>query len=36
LTRQYLRHAEELARELSQGEERDMLTKDLNSLAGEG
>jgi len=36
LTRQYLRHAEELVGQLSEGEEREMLTKDLNSLAMEG
>ena len=36
LTRQYLRHAEELAGQLADGEEREMLTKDLNSLAAEG
>jgi len=36
LARQYLRHAEELAGQLSEGEEREMLTKDLNSLVTEG
>jgi hypothetical protein len=36
LTRRYLRHAEELAGQLPDGEEREMLTKDLNSLEVEG
>ena len=33
LTLQYRRHAEELAAQLPDGEEREMLTKDLHSLA---
>lgn len=32
LARQYLRHAEELAAQLPDGEEREMLTKDLREL----
>jgi len=36
LTRQYLRHAKEFASQLPDGEEREMLIKDLNSLEAEG
>ena len=36
LTRQYLRHADEMAGQLPDGEEREMLSKDLNSLGVEG
>lgn len=32
LTQQYLRHADELAAQLPEGEEREMLTQDLRSL----
>jgi hypothetical protein len=35
LSRQYRRHGEELAGQLPDGEEREMLTKDLHSLASD-
>jgi hypothetical protein len=36
LARQYLRHADELAAQVPDGEEREMLTRDLNELASGG